>query len=1140
MESKSGTISPQVNINPWEHLADIDGQGFYKKAPVTAIKRSDNLPTMPSTDDEIGELNVALSKYFSEDMAKEFKPLIKPTIYAWHDPELDRVNGFEARKVGDTRQQFPEVRVNQWRENGYPYLVRDFFHDAFIDYNGERYYYRDYHVHSILREWGYVQLEAGNTGNPTYGDVIIPNTITAKKLSQEFYVKRSDPTQPITREIIEKAHQRLYDSVVNGNMEYALPTSLDSRGSVVRDFSDLPVQNFAPYEYQAEAARDIVEKLMAQEGETKRVLLDAPTRSGKTATILWAVKELFAAREAERAQEGPQGALSATFSSEVGSATLPAFPASEKRLVVITTAIVDVLMEFKELLQRHEDFRASFTYLDRAAIAASWAIGEDAIAHAWSDYDVVFTGVSLQDLGGRRSEGSLKSIHGALDGRVNLVIGDECHVGMFGDGEVYKEAVSPEIIALETKEMTQRELDEYNAEQEGLRAAFSLNPREGYIFSSATTYNILGTSFFHDDAIIFISQEEVDAQAEATNAEYMKRDGHTQNSPFHGKTVRHFFALEGTGEEYDIAELTKAIASKEGKGRGSFIHRVAQENFADAIFGLIANDRVPSIFSDAVLRAAGCGRHILLKAGSKLSCDAWEDYFKDRCARYPEVFPYKVMNISSTEEKGFTAKDMAEIKGFISKNRFERTIIITVNRASTGISIPEIDTVFMACGGDSLTRRVQSYGRCTTPWNETVDYRDGGEKVRHCMKPNSFVIECDPARLYEVANDAEIHRRMLSDKERSTRGDSSGERETALGNIISFSGLTVRKMSRLDIHRQLEGYVQNKRVDQIVDDLPLDLDADEVFISMGNQEEVESAFRFSMKEEKGKVTLTMRGEELLSRAFATAIDSTPEKEGGSTDGVDEDGDSTSEDAGKKLLMLSRAYQRMIHRRVLLFSLLHGEVQSLQEVAQLLHEVAGENTTTLSQEQVGNKRLFSNVGLLTHAPMVQALAKNYVLLDSMERGIKALRAKCFGEDGAPSVDGFLSVVSGIARLSPNEIFTPRAVGDLLVEKLAFTREDYQEFAASGKGVIDVGSKEGIPLLAFWENLLSNVETGVDEVALGARFYAIPSSPMAYEFNRVIFTMMGWSVENIIFQEGLSALETLELVKEAIPAAVSLGA
>lgn len=1037
------------------------------------------------------------SEHVPANVAEKMRPKVFPHIYGFYDDLLNTTNDIFASKIGDTRQEYPETRLNQWRNDGYPNLVKIFFHKAYIDHGGERYYFRDYHVHKILRDWGYVQLYAGNSNNKTFGKIIIPESVTAKQLSLEFYVCEANPKKIIDLGVMKDVYEVLERSVREGNIEYALPTSLDSR-SVVKDFSEAPVWDFAPYKYQAKARDTLVKALMKQQGRSKRVLLDAPTRSGKTPTLLWTIKK---------------------FLGEVSP--------GEKSLVVITTAIVDVLLEFKETLQRHSDFRTSFTFVDREKIHAAAAIGEDAVAEAHKEFDVVFTGISLQDLAGRQGDGSLKAVHSGISGRVTLVVGDECHVGMFGSGEVYREAV---------QESTKQERAEAEAERETLREVFSLKPKYGYIFASATTYNILGSSAFEEDAIHFISQEEVDEQGFNTNAVFMEEFGNDQNSPFFGKPEKFFFGISGTGTDLSIDELFRADKS------GNFVHGEAAHTYLDALYGIVESEVVPSLFAEESLKQAGAGQHIFTKMGSKLSCDALEKYYKMRQKTHPEIFGgVKVLNISSTREVGFTAKPFHEIKEFLAQNRFGKSVTITVNRGSTGVSVPEWDTVLLLCGGKSLTRRVQSYGRSTTPWVETVDYGGEGGKDRLCMKPNSFVIDGDAGRLYEIANDVEIHSGALG-------GGSGDSDEPAIGNIIGFDGVVAKSLSRVDIHRQLDAYIKDKRVGQIVDDMPFDEGADEVLAGDSFADLFEGFDSYPAGKRSAHVALTEEQGEVFARAFAEINDvrddsdsgedaapeglfPAPEGEVVSPDGEGDVGaDSAAEDeAAKKieesLVEKRRALQRLVRERILLFALLQGEVTSLRAIAEICEDYKGGVAGAV------DGRILRRVGLAPFGDLVKLFEKNHALSDGMERGIKALHAKCLGEDGEFDVLGFLHVAQGLSRLSPNEVFTPQGVASLLVDKLDLGGEDFRSFA-EGVGVIDVGCKSGVTLLEFAGRAEA---AGVSRGVIGERLWAVPTSPLAFEFVHCVFANSGWNTEHVLFCDGLDSLSTVELVAAAVGAA-----
>ena len=87
-----------------------------------------------------------------------------------------------------------------------------------------------------------------------------------------------------------------------------------------------------------------------------------------------------------------------------------------------------------------------------------------------------------------------------------------------------------------------------------------------------------------------------------------------------------------------------------------------------------------------------------------------------------------------------------------------------------------------------------------------------------------------------------------------------------------------------------------------------------------------------------------------------------------------------------------------------------------------------------------------------------------------------------------------------RLSDSEIVTPAKVADEMVAILPFEELDNKKDAK----FLDIASKQGEFAIALYKRFGEKVKTNL---------YAIPTSTLAYEFTRKIYTLLGMPIENI---------------------------
>jgi superfamily II DNA or RNA helicase len=83
-----------------------------------------------------------------------------------------------------------------------------------------------------------------------------------------------------------------------------------------------------------------------------------------------------------------------------------------------------------------------------------------------------------------------------------------------------------------------------------------------------------------------------------------------------------------------------------------------------------------------------------------------------------EKIQYFTGSVLSSESynSNYNVKSSNEIREAIAKSGNIPTITITVGRMMTGVSVPHWDTIILLSGGESIQRRIQTYGRVGTPY----------------------------------------------------------------------------------------------------------------------------------------------------------------------------------------------------------------------------------------------------------------------------------------------------------------------------------------------------------------------------------------------------------------------------------------
>ena len=111
------------------------------------------------------------------------------------------------------------------------------------------------------------------------------------------------------------------------------------------------------------------------------------------------------------------------------------------------------------------------------------------------------------------------------------------------------------------------------------------------------------------------------------------------------------------------------------------------------------------------------------------------------------------------------------------------------------------------------------------------------------------------------------------------------------------------------------------------------------------------------------------------------------------------------------------------------------------------------------------------------------------------------------------------IKSFGRISESEVFTPKWVSDLMIDKVL---EEIDPESAVPK-IIDLTSKSGIYLLSAYDSL---VNKGIKPELAKNTVYAVTTSPIAYEFTRKVYELMGFPTDHIMDIDHLSSYKLIE--------------
>lgn len=191
-----------------------------------------------------------------------------------------------------------------------------------------------------------------------------------------------------------------------------------------------------------------------------------------------------------------------------------------------------------------------------------------------------------------------------------------------------------------------------------------------------------------------------------------------------------------------------------------------------------------------------------------------------------------------------------------------------------------------------------------------------------------------------------------------------------------------------------------------------------------------------------------------------------------------------EDDDDKLAKRLAAY----YARILFFAFLtESTVKSLEEIIVVIESTED------------NQRIAKNLGLNIRILNAIQQRSNPFILQKLDYKIE--NANDLIRDTALQPFERVDIaMRKFGRLSESEIVTPAKIADEMVATLPFEELDKKEDVK----FLDIASKQGEFSIALYRKFGKKVKS---------RLYAIPTSTLAYEFTRKIYTLLGMPVENI---------------------------
>lgn len=764
-----------------------------------------------------------LDQYLKGELFQQDLKFIKPngpTIYAFVTNKVK-----DAIKIGYT-DQHPEKRIAQWREiygkkDGEVTLLGYWSAEEF-DKAGERVFFWDHSVHSKVVKKGYL-----NVSKEEFKDFLSEEgkTILNLHVSKEFFRKYKtlidgkmdyNEADALSDKLIEDIIKEMRENIKNGTADFKT-YKFTAEGKTSRDRSDKIWGSPASYsntELQEDAIKNGVAAIKAGK---EKLLMAAVMRFGKTHASYEIVKN------------------------------------AGMKKVLVTSGKADVRKAWRDDIN-HVHFYNDFVFIeiidkykwdisykkDKTIVTESRNIYEDTdiIGDFIKEGKTIIVFATLQDLAG--SLGALKAKHRKVfDEQFDMLIIDETHYGShsaewskipgFGEEDIDPEAV---------KEMEQIKKDQKTIE--GLKVKYKV-----LLQVSGTPYYILASNEMLDPKAEIISKVSYTDMVKARDkweADNKEKDRTT--SPYFGIPTLHKVGLELTKECKKAIASTGATASIsklfEVKG-GKFVHEKAITKLMNSIFG-DGRSKTLAFLNNQKVKGDKVCKHTLIRLPKIEHCEMLKKVLDGLI----DTNERKVINIVGSHPDVRSIDDLNRTLEELD-NKGKKSIILTVNRMMTGVSIPLLDSMIYLRDSSSPQDYDQAIFRLCTRNVKDIEGADEGMPKKVNMKENVYLIDFNISNMFNmVANSA----RMKAAAEGNASSDRIAElikddlEATSL--FAERSGDIVNTMHQMTVKDMLEIYTKynaNKSIADIANDdinLFIGLFEDKTFQAMVSRFDVEN------------------------------------------------------------------------------------------------------------------------------------------------------------------------------------------------------------------------------------------------------------------------------------------------------------
>jgi len=751
----------------------------------------------------------------------------------------------------------------------------------------------------------------------------------------------------------------------------------------------------------------------------------------------------------------------------------------EAKFVVVVSAKADVRNEWKQEVEQQKRFEG-YVFLDQKDLLSGISI-RDTLKNSRV---VLF--LTLQDLQGEKIKEKHKELFSEKS-QIDLLIIDETHFAA-------RAAEYGKILQAYNLERTPKNnkgnkdstsddisLDVLDKEIKHLTSKVRLH-------LSGTPYRILMSSEFdrEKDIIAFVQATDImDAKKEWEEENQNKPEteqAEEWENPYFGfpQMVRFAFnlnesarkklkELEKDGKSAKLSELFEPCNTKKLEGYDTFKHEQEVFDLLQAIDGSKEDDTIFPFLNYEKIRKGKMCRHIVFVLPWRASCDAMEKLLKDHRDDFKTLSEYEIINISGLK-RAITKIDAIKTLIKDCEAKGQKTITLTVNKMLTGCTVPEWDTMVYLKDSQSPQEYDQATFRIQSQYVRQYETEDG-KIMKQDMKPQTLLVDFSPERMFVLQQQKAFIFNVNSEKRGNENLEERLRRELEVSPVILFNKNKIQQITPTDIIDAIRSYNRDKSVQDEALGIGVDmalLNDESILREIEQYNELGSNQGLREKAAEGE-----GGDIDIPDNETNKDDKTPNSN--DKKGKDESIEHQEQSFEKKF--------QSFYANLLYFAFLTKDksIRTLNDI--------------IKAKGKDNNRIFQNLGLNKEFLVKFRKSVQPQVLQSLEFKINNIH-QLANDDTLPPLDRALNAMKKFGRMSISEIVTPADIADEMVAALP-------EDAKNGK-ILDIASKQGEFAIALWKRFGNGFCN---------KIYAIPTSPLAYEFTRKIFNIIGIPTSNI---------------------------